>query len=48
MCVYCSENKTVFEQFKEREMSNCHLEIYQVCQEGHQLVKYVELDFDEG
>ena len=38
----------MYEQFKDREMANCHLEIYQVCQEGHQLVQYVELDFDEG
>ena len=38
----------MFELYKDREMSGCHLELYQVCQEGHQLVRYLELDFDEG
>ena len=46
--IHCSDNETMYEMFKDREMSNCHLEIYQVCQEGHQLVQYVELDFEEG
>ena len=49
MCCVCfSDNETVRSMYRDREMSECHMEIYQVCQEGHQLVKKIELDFEEG
>ena len=46
MC--CSDNETVLNEYRDREMSQCHMELYQVCQGGHQLVRKIELDFDEG
>ena len=48
VCVCCSDNETIMKEYRDREMSECHMEIYQVCQEGHQLVKKLELEFDEG
>ena len=35
-------------EYLDHEMSECHMEVYQVCQEGQQLVKEIELEFNEG
>ena len=44
----CSDNATLQQEYLSHGMSECHMEIYLVCQGGHQLVKKIELEFDEG
>ena len=44
----CSDNKTVRELYLERHMSDCHLEVFSVCQEGKMLVKSMVVDVEEG
>ena len=43
-----SENDTVHELYLDRHMSNCHLEVYSVCQEGEVLVRKMKVDVDDG
>ena len=44
----CSENKTVRELYLERHMSDCHLDVFSVCQEGEMLVRSMVVDVEEG
>lgn len=48
VCVCISDNETMRKEFSDHEMSECHIEIYQVCQGGHQLVKKLDLEFNKG
>ena len=43
-----SENDTVRELYLDRHMSDCHLEVYSVCQEGEVLVRKMTVDVDDG
>ena len=36
------------ELYLDRHMSDCHLEVYSVCQEGEVLVRKMTVDVDDG
>ena len=42
-----SDNETIRKFYSEKGAENCHMELYMLCQEGLQLVKKMELDFNE-
>ena len=44
----CSENDTVRDLYLNRHMSDCHLDVFCVCQEGEVLVKRTVVDVEEG
>jgi len=38
----------VRELYLDRHMSDCHLEVYSVCQEGEVLIRKMAVDVDDG
>ena len=46
--LFDSDNETIRELYMHQRMSDCHLEVYSVCQEGEIVVKKLTVDVDDG